>query len=129
MIQGEVYWTGWLNRDSPLRFGDFETYRGFKYPPCAPSYSSIDAKCRLKATKRPWYTANKVIVKNHGCSARGLACRNRDQPNYLVGSICCPDFEIKFLCHTPDFTMQNPCILTNATVPVIPTVNANNTST
>ncbi|CAB4026002.1 Hypothetical predicted protein, partial [Paramuricea clavata] len=89
------YWTGWLDRDNPSGTGDWETYRSFKKAPCHPGYKPIDAKCRVKYGKAPWYKANEEIpAACYRCTPTGFACKNADQPDRR-----CKDYEIQFLCY------------------------------
>ena len=67
--------------------------------PCnkAAGFKPVQAHCRIKNSRQPWYTANKVISRKcYACTAKGIRCINQVQGcgKYQV---CCPDYEVRFL--------------------------------
>ena len=61
-------------------------------------FTPVQAQCRIKNSQKPWYIAEKFIEKCYGCTAKGIVCSNEAQ-GCGKNEVCCPDYEIKFLCY------------------------------
>lgn len=95
-----TYWTDWLDRDNPSGHGDYEGYSHFTTAPCNSGYKPVGADCRVRGSKKAWYLANKVISDDKDCNSKGFECVNINQ-GCSAYKICCPDYEIRFLCYKP----------------------------
>jgi hypothetical protein len=83
---GGVYWTGWLNRDTPEGLGDIEQ-RASSGSACE---HPIDFEARVAGTNVAYFLTGERLVAS---TEFGIECLNENQSD-----AACEDYEIKFLC-------------------------------